>query len=321
MPDGTQGYEGSASTGFRPAVNRILWTGDAGIGASLDDMIAWERFINASRDDANALPTRLAAPVHFANGAPASYGFGLGRRPELGRAAIGHGGALRGWRSYLVYFPAERLSVVVFFNHLSDAHGAALDLARAVLGTARPTPEPGPAPAWLGAYMDLETGLSVRLDAAGGGQIRLRYGHSAELLDVKPDGSAANEMTTLRPTENGIFMARPSENHAALLTPCTPHTGGDIAGIYFCEELQAELTIAGAGQTYYGAFSGFLGPGRMELLEPVAADIWSLPCLRALDHTPPGDWTLRFVRNAAGQVERVQFGCWLARGFSALKTS
>ena len=34
MPDGTQGYEGTATGGFRAAENRILWTGDAGLGAS-----------------------------------------------------------------------------------------------------------------------------------------------------------------------------------------------------------------------------------------------------------------------------------------------
>ncbi|RYY06317.1 MAG: aminopeptidase, partial [Alphaproteobacteria bacterium] len=45
LPDGATGYEGSQAAGFRPAKNRIIWTGDAGIAASLDDMIAWERFI------------------------------------------------------------------------------------------------------------------------------------------------------------------------------------------------------------------------------------------------------------------------------------
>src|SRR5581483_11784076 len=39
MPDGTEGYEGNPTTGFRAAENRILWTGDAGLGACLDDMI------------------------------------------------------------------------------------------------------------------------------------------------------------------------------------------------------------------------------------------------------------------------------------------
>ena len=63
MPDGTQGYEGTPAGGFRAAENRILWTGDAGLGASLDDMIAWERHIDATRDDADALYTRMSAPV------------------------------------------------------------------------------------------------------------------------------------------------------------------------------------------------------------------------------------------------------------------
>jgi len=52
MPDGTIGYEGTTSRGFRAAENRILWTGDAGLGASLDDMIAWERHIDATREHA-----------------------------------------------------------------------------------------------------------------------------------------------------------------------------------------------------------------------------------------------------------------------------
>src|SRR5271168_5028220 len=96
MPDGTQGYEGTPDRGFRPAENRILWTGDAGLGASLDDMIAWERHIDATRNDVDALYSRLSAPVAFADGRPATYGYGLGRSTAFGRASTGHGGGLRG---------------------------------------------------------------------------------------------------------------------------------------------------------------------------------------------------------------------------------
>src|SRR5207344_393709 len=138
MPDGTQGYEGTPAGGFRAAENRILWTGDAGLGASLDDMIAWERHIDTTRDDADALYTRLSAPVSFAGGTPAAYGFGLNRATELGRQVTAHGGALRGWRSHRMYVPSERVSVVVMFNHLADAHDAAVDLLATVLGEDRP---------------------------------------------------------------------------------------------------------------------------------------------------------------------------------------
>ena len=51
----------------------------------------------------------------------------------------------------------------------------------------------------------------------------------------------------------------------------------------------------------------------MELLEPIAHDVWALPCPRALDHTPPGDWTLT-LRREGPQITAIEVGCWLARG-------
>ena len=62
MPDGTEGYEGTQAGGFRAAENRILWTGDAGLGASLDDMIAWERHIDATRDEPGCAVSAACRP-------------------------------------------------------------------------------------------------------------------------------------------------------------------------------------------------------------------------------------------------------------------
>ncbi|HET8996945.1 MAG TPA: D-aminopeptidase [Acetobacteraceae bacterium] len=314
MPDGTQGYEGSQAGGFRVAANRILWTGDAGLGASLDDMIAWERHIDATRDDAGSLYQRLSAPVHFSDGAPAAYGFGLARAMELGRAVTGHGGALRGWRSHRMYVPSERVSVVVMFNHLSDAHQAAVDLLAAVLDeTEAPVRQNLAQPAWCGAWRDTETGLAARVEPAAEGQLRLRFGHNPELLSLQQDGSAlGSNGLRLRPDSGGLRMLRPQDNQNTVLQAWNGSPTLDVAGRYHCAELDAELTVADAGGALYGAFSGMLGRGRMELLDPVGPDLWTLPCPRALDHTPPGDWTLAFKREA-GNVTGVQVGCWLAR--------
>jgi D-aminopeptidase len=313
MPDGTVGYEGTQQAGFRPAVNNILWTGDAGLGATLDDMIGWERHIDATRDDPQSIYRRLSAPVGFADGAGASYGFGLSRRPEWGRETSGHGGALRGWRSHRLYVPAERVSVVVMFNHLSDAHAAALDLLAAVLGVGRPpratTVE---TPPWAGAYVEPETGLAARIDRGPDGQWRLRFGHAAERLNLEA-GTGVNESVLLRPTAAGLWMERAAENLRSLLIRCDGAPRQDVAGRYACAELAAELAIVNAGGVLYGGFSGFLGAGRMELLEPIGPDLWALPCPRALDHTPPGDWTLAFRRGTDDRVAGVDVGCWLAR--------
>ena len=316
LPDGTTGYEGSVAAGFREAENRILWTGDAGLGASLDDMIAWERHIDATRDDPAAIYSRLSTPVAFADGTTATYGYGLGRSKPFGRASTGHGGALRGWRSHRLYLPAERISVVVMFNHLANAQAAALDLLAAALGTNMIAPDATlPAPPWLGAYVEPVTGLCARLDMAAPGSIRLRFGHSAELLDLRADGSASHEGgVSLTPVAGGMRMDRAAENLSTVLRPIVGVPALDAAGRYRCAELEAELTVVDAGGALYGGFSGVLGQGRMELLEPVGPDIWALPCPRALDHTPPGDWTLAFRRDVAGAVTGATVGCWLARG-------
>jgi D-aminopeptidase len=210
--------------------------------------------------------------------------------------------------------PEERVSVVVMFNHLSDAHAAALDLLAALFAEERPDAPPAPLPAWLGTYADPETGLSARIDEAGPGRIRLRFGHSPERLEMQADGSATNGATTLRMTQQGLRMERAPENQVAVLVPRAGAPMPDIAGRYRCAELEAELTVEDAGGVLHGGFSGFLGQGRMERLEPMGRDLWALPCPRALDHTPPGDWTLAVQRDAGGRAEAILLGCWLARG-------
>ena len=320
LPDGGEGYEGNQAAGFRPAINRIFWTGDAGMAASIDDMIAWERHIDATRDDPEALYGRLSRPVAFADGCPAPYGFGIRRATELGRPISGHGGALRGWRSYRFYAPAERISVVVLFNHMADAHDAAIDLFAAVLGEDRPAcpPLPSPPPAWLGAYMDPETGLSARIEPLADG-VRLRFAHAPEELPADADGAEITGEVQLKPDGDGVLMDRPSENLSTRLIRCAEGPGGDIAGRYRCEELGADITVTGADGVYYGAFSGFLGQGRMELLNPIGKDVWALPCPRALDHTPPGDWTLAFRRDDQGRAAAATVGCWLARDLKYIR--
>ncbi|MCB8880956.1 D-aminopeptidase [Acidisoma cellulosilytica] len=311
---GTVGYEGSVAEGFRPAVNRIQWTGDAGIGASLDDMIAWETHIDATRDDPAALYSRLAAPVTFRDGAPASYGFGLARTQFLGRDATCHGGALRGFRSFRAHVPSERISVVTLFNHMGDPRGPVVDILAALLGETADAPAiSADTQRFVGTYLEPETGIATRIAAAGDGRLRLDFGHGAEMLSPVSADEFASASVRLTRADGALRMARTGEN---LFTTLTPHDGApatDIEGVFRSDELGAEITCIAAGGTLYGAFSGFLGQGAMQLLEPFGPDCWLLPCPRALDYSPPGDWTLRFTRDAAGRVDGVTLGCWLAR--------
>jgi len=93
----------------------------------------------------------------------------------------------------------------------------------------------------------------------------------------------------------------------------TPTGADGLAGLYRCAELDADLVVADAGDVLHAACAGPLGQGRMEALTPLGADLWAMPCPRALDVAPPGDWTLAVRRDGAGAITGLSVGCWLAR--------
>ena len=109
-------------------------------------------------------------------------------------------------------------------------------------------------------------------------------------------------------------MHRSAENQFTVLRKLPPPGGPPPGGQYVCRELGAGLIIADAGGVPHGAFSGFLGQGRMEALTPVGRDVWALPCPRALDHTPPGDWTLRLTETATWKSAAGWQGGWSIGG-------
>jgi D-aminopeptidase len=281
-------------------VNNINWTGDAGLGASLDDMIAWERHIDATRDDPASLYQRQAAPNRFADGASARYAFGLGQVEMLGIKGTGHGGGLRGWRS-------------IRFHLSADPRAAALDL----LGTLVPSPGKsgagGSATPWEGSFQEPETGLVVRLEPGTDQTVKLHYaGQSPEKLDLGRDDEARSGLVALRRTKDGIWMDRGGDNQSSLLIPVSGEATHDVSGSFHNDEYDATFTCVSDSGGVYGAFSGFLGQGFMTPMIPVAPDLWRLPMPRALDHSPPGDWTIRVLREG-NKVTATEIGCWLAR--------
>ena len=99
------GYEGNDKVGYFAATNRIEWAGDAGIAASLEDMIAYEMYLDRSLSDSDSLYAITSKQQEFRDGTPAAYGFGLIHTKVAGQSCIAHGGALRGFRhtSCLLY--------------------------------------------------------------------------------------------------------------------------------------------------------------------------------------------------------------------------
>lgn len=311
--DGVVGYEGNAATGYFPALNRIYWTGDAGISASLEDMLAWERYIDATRDDARGIYPRLSWPQTFNDGQPARYGFGLSH-DRIGDVAVtGHGGALRGFRLQRVHAASRRLSVVVLFNHEADAHGAAYEVMRAALGQSEPPAGGRPAdPDWNGIYLDEANGLRLAVSAAGEG-LDVRYVSSPERLAIGADGDATSSSMRLERDGDTLLVTRPGENLKAKAVRVGGEARPDLAGRYFSREVEGFLDIEAAGGALYGRFEGLLGQGPMHPVHALGEDLFSLACPRSMDAPAPGDWTIKVRRGDAGRPRGLTVGCWLAR--------
>jgi D-aminopeptidase len=308
------GYEGNDEVGFLPADSAITWFGDSGVAASLDDMLAWECHIDAARDDPASLYNRISQPVTFADGTPASYGFGLRRDRLAGFETTGHGGGVRGFCSYRMHVASERLSIVVIFNHEASAMRAAWGLMEAALGV-RIATEPAPAKGWNGLWLDDAQGLFLRTTDTPVG-VRLHYGTSPAIAVPEGEDRAKGFGLVLTRAEDHIVMERTNDHHrveARRLAPVAWADGAGIAGHYRCDELDATLVIEARDGATHAGFSGMLGTGPMERMYPLADDLWSITTRRAMDAAPPGEWTVIVRRDADGQVTGLTVGCWLAR--------
>lgn len=318
--DQVVGYEGNDTTGFFPADNGIYWIGDAGISASLKDMLAYEAWIDKTRDDPMGLYRRLSAPPEFSDGSPASYGYGLAHQTISGVSITGHAGALRGFRAFRMHAAAERLSVVVIFNHEADMFSAASSLLKAALDleTARPVAMPK---GWDGQWICRDTGLLARLetDDVGG---TLRYATFPDAVTATEDGQLHAEGLTVSRIGQSLTMQRQGENLTTTLDQlavATTAVDTNISGQYTAEELEADMVIEARDGGVYGRFEGMFGSGIMERLHPVGPDIWVVATRRSMDAPAPGDWTLRIERDPQGEVTGFMLGCWLARQIAYVK--
>lgn len=323
-PEPCIGYEGDEQHGFFPASNAIEWAGDAGVVASLADMVAYEKYFDGLWSDPQSWYRPCAESQKFNNGNPARYRSGLFHVDVEGVATVGHGGALRGYRLHRMYAPQERVSVVVLFNHEADAGDAAEYILRKILTL--PEPEAStvdPDPQWLGNFLDRDTQLAVTVSPGKNGKLSINFTGDAE--EVRPISgiralsrgmvAAINwEHLSINRTEDNLIV------HADRLFP--PNLGLQSApflGDYRCADLDSVFHCEGKGEMLYGAFDGILGQGPAHLMRYLGGDVWALACPRGLDAPAPGNWTLVFSRDENDAVTSVTIGCWLARKFEFVR--
>lgn len=90
--------------------------GDGGLYSSAADMLRWLANFDDPKVGAKALETmRIAGKLRSGREIP--YGMGLAPGNVRGLATVQHGGGLAGYRTHVLWFPAQRLSVVCLCNN------------------------------------------------------------------------------------------------------------------------------------------------------------------------------------------------------------
>lgn len=321
------GYEGDETHGFVPAINRMEWSGDAGLVASLDDMIAYEKYLDdcITSSQPNWYQTAIKEPK-FKDGTPATYGYGLSHNIIGNVKTVGHGGALRGFRLDRRHAPSEQLSVVVLLNSDADPSGPSAEILREVLDIAKPPVSTiKPAEKWFGAFIDQHTGLSlVVTKGAPEGEVTVSYAGEPENLKLTTETHAKNTHTVATIDGDSLIVHRVRDNQkqftAIRIVPDESILKNTLfQGLYTCKEIGSTFHCMGDAGTLYGAFDGYIGNGHATPMKYLGGDVWVLTCPRGLDAPAPGDWTVRFHRNEQNLVSGFTIGCWLARGIEYIK--
>ena len=174
------------------------------------DLVRWNTLLANGRIVTAGSYAKMTTPTTLTGGTAEQYGYGL-QPGRLGpHASVEHSGGINGFTSYMAYYPAQQLTVVVLGNMGSDAPGQLTGaIARFILGVAAPPPVAAEAPAkdllltaaerapYLGTY-DLaplaplqirvfEQGERLIGQATGQGPIPLRY--QGDHTFVGPDGA------------------------------------------------------------------------------------------------------------------------------------
>ena len=116
--DGDNGGEGSADGegGLRISIPAFDTVGATSLFTTVEDLARWVRNFEERRVGGDAAIEQLIAPGRLNDGEELAYALGLMVAPHKGLRTIGHSGGDAGYRSHLLWFPDQRLGVVVLCN-------------------------------------------------------------------------------------------------------------------------------------------------------------------------------------------------------------
>jgi CubicO group peptidase (beta-lactamase class C family) len=129
-----QGYFSSKEGEFRNYLTQFDRVGDGGLMTTVGDLFRWDQAMESGTLGGKDFASSLLTQGQLNNGNSLTYAFGLMIGQHRGLNTISHGGSFIGFKSELLRFPDQRLSVICLCNHnAADATKLAKEVANIVL--------------------------------------------------------------------------------------------------------------------------------------------------------------------------------------------
>lgn len=130
--------------GFNNLIMRFDLVGSGGVYSTIEDLYLWDQnfYNNKLGKGGQRIINKMLTDGILNNGKSSGYAFALNNRKYKGLKTVSHGGSLAGYRSELMRFPGQQLSVIILANRNdANATGKSLRVADILLKDLLKVPE------------------------------------------------------------------------------------------------------------------------------------------------------------------------------------
>jgi len=307
IPTKATAYTHPGPRAWRIEMSNWEQIGDGGVQSTVEDLALWDANLTSGVVGGRPLRELLTTPGRLNDGTALTYALGLNVDEYHGLRRVWHGGAWAGYRTMLMRFPSEGLSILLacnvddayvtlFTTRVADvllprpvAAGAVQSPAAEGAGSSARQPDADPT-RFAGIYFDRRVGDVVRLvadggnlDVAGRGKPFLALGgpqfrDTAMASELRFDDANGGTMISRRQSLPPITYVRVAPSDTTHLS--------EYAGTYLSSEAAAEWTIV----VRNGALVLKPRRGEEDTLRPLFRDAFA------------GQVVLRFERDSTGRV-------------------
>ncbi|WP_035333188.1 serine hydrolase domain-containing protein [Dyadobacter crusticola] len=304
--------------GYRKVPGSLTAYGSSSLFTSAEDLGKWVIHFDKQIAVGNPVYTNMLKPGQLNNGEKVDYAFGLARDEERGIKTVSHTGGWQGYRTILLNYPEEKLSLILLSN-AADFNIArfSAEVSEVFLKDKWKKDEKGAANAgvgqlptvalntslarkYVGTY-ELGPGWTVAVTLENGALMVQAVGEPKFPVQPKSDSTVWIEaygasMTFVKDQKGEFNLLRYKDIKAkrVKIYPVDKQSFGGLAGTYYSPEFFTEYKVDVAG-------------GKVTMYHMRNGDLVLTPDATGADRFSSNIGTVQFTRNAQQSVTGLTF--------------